>query len=225
MSKKTVAIGLVGALVIFSEIITPLLASYWLDSSLVKVMPAREHSVSARSFPGVLLWQGQFDNVQAASADARLDGLKLQEVGIKIGDARLDMSDLMNNKRVTVRHVRDLNVMIKVNEKDLAEYLAAKVKEVKNPTVKILADKIQIRSDVDLGILKLSVGVDGKVIGDAQSIRFRSDRLEVKNTGGINFGSLLAEIPLVDLTRLPFKVAVRKVVMEPGFLVIYADNH
>ena len=225
MSKKTVAIGLVGALVIFSEIITPLLASYWLDSSLVKVMPAREHSVSARSFPGVLLWQGQFDNVQAASADARLDGLKLQEVGIKIGDARLDMSDLMNNKRVTVRHVRDLNVMIKVNEKDLAEYLAAKVKEVKNPMVKILADKIQIRSDVDLGILKLSVGVDGKVIGDAQSIRFRSDRLEVKNTGGINFGSLLAEIPLVDLTRLPFKVAVRKVVMEPGFLVIYADNH
>ena len=225
MSKKTVAIGLVGALVIFSEIITPLLASYWLDSSLVKVMPAREHSVSARSFPGVSLWQGQFDNVQAASADARLDGLKLQEVGIKIGDARLDMSDLMNNKRVTVRHVRDLNVMIKVNEKDLAEYLAAKVKEVKNPTVKILTDKIQIRSDVDLGILKLSVGVDGKVIGDAQSIRFRSDRLEVKNTGGINFGSLLAEIPLVDLTRLPFKVAVRKVVMEPGFLVIYADNH
>ena len=225
MSKKTVAIGLVAALVIFSEIITPLLASYWLDSSLVKVMPARERSVSARSFPGVSLWQGHFDNVQATSADARLDGLKLQEAGIKIGDARLDMSDLINNKRVTVRHVRDLNVMIKVNEKDLAEYLAAKVKEVKNPTVKILTDKIQIRSDVDLGILKLSVGVDGKVIGDAQSIRFRSDRLEVKNTGGINFGALLAEIPLVDLSRLPFKVAVRKVILEPGFLVIHADNH
>ena len=225
MPKKTVVIGLVAALVIFSELITPLLASYWLDSSLVKVMPAKEHNVSARSFPGVMLWQGRFDNVQAASADARLDGLKLQEVGIKIGDARLDMSDLMNNKRVTVRHVRDLNVMIKVNEKDLAEYLASKVKEVKNPTVKILTDKIQIRSDVDLGILKLSVGVDGKVVGDAQSIRFRSDRLEVKNTGGINFGALLAEIPLVDLARLPFKVAVRKVVMEPGFLVVFADNH
>ena len=225
MSKKTLAIGLVAALVIFSEIITPLLASYWLDSSLVKIMPAKEHKVSARSFPGVALWQGRFDNVQASSADARLDGLKLQEVGIKIGDARLDMSDLMNNKHVTVRHVSDLNVMIKVNEKDMADYLAAKVKEVKNPTVKILTDKIQIRSDVDLGILKLSVGVDGKVVGDAQSIRFRSDRLEVKNTGGINFGALLAEIPLVDLTRLPFKVAVRKVVMEPGFLVIYADNH
>ena len=225
MSKKTVAIGLVAALVFVSEIITPLLASYWLDSSLVKIMPAKEHKVSARSFPGVALWQGRFDNVQASSADARLDGLKLQEVGIKIGDARLDMSDLMNNKHVTVRHVSDLNVMIKVNEKDMADYLAAKVKEVKNPTVKILTDKIQIRSDVDLGILKLSVGVDGKVVGDAQSIRFRSDRLEVKNTAGINFGALLAEIPLVDLTRLPFKVAVRKIVMEPGFLVIYADNH
>jgi hypothetical protein len=35
---------------------------------------------------------------------------------------------------------------------------------------------------------------------------------------------LFAEIPLVDLTRLPFQVAVRKVVMEPGVLTIYADN-
>jgi len=30
---------------------------------------------------------------------------------------------------------------------------------------------------------------------------------------------------LLDLTRLPFKAGVRKIVMEPGFITIYADNH
>ena len=135
------------------------------------------------------------------------------------------MAELAGNSRIAVKQVRDLQIMLKVNEKDLAEYLGSKVKEAKNPSVKILKDKIEIRSDVDLGILKFSVGVDGRIVGDASSIRFRSDRLEVKNTGGLNFGALFAEIPLLDLTKLPFKVAVRKIVTDAGVITIYADNH
>lgn len=225
MSKKVVIIVFFALLVAFSEIITPFIASYWLDSALAKVMPARQHSVSARSFPGFSLWMGRFGGVKAASDDARIDGLRIQEARVTLDDAQINMGDLIRNNRVTVQQVRNLEIVMKVNEKDLAEYLGAKLKEVKNPTVKILKDKMQIRSDVDLGVLKLSVGVDGRIIGDAQSIRFRSDRVEVKNTGGINFAGLFAEIPLLDLTKLPFKATVRKVVMEPGMVTLYADNH
>ncbi|HWR31466.1 MAG TPA: DUF2993 domain-containing protein [Negativicutes bacterium] len=225
MSKKGFVIGVIAAVVVFSEIVTPLIASYWLDSALSKAMPARQHNVSARSFPGVSLWTGRFDGVTAASENANIDGLKIQEARVTLKDAQIDMGNLMRNNRITVQQVRDLEIVMKINEKDLAEYLGAKVKEVKNPTVKILPDKIQIRSDVDLGIIKLAVGVDGKIIGDAQSIRFRSDRIEVKNTGGINFGALFGEIPLLDLTTLPFKASVRKIVMEPGLITLYADNH
>ena len=225
MTKKTFLIGIFAALLVSSEIVTPMIASYWLDSALSKVMPARQHTVSARSFPGLSLWMGNFDGVKAASDDARIDGLKIQEVRVKLDDARINMSELVAKNRVVVQQVRNLEIVMKVNEKDLGEYLAAKVKEVKNPSVKILQDKIQVRSDVNLGIIKLAMGVDGRIVGDAQSIRFHSDRVEVKNTGGINFGALFAEIPLLDLTRLPFKAGVRKIVMEPGFITIYADNH
>ncbi|MHC1759555.1 MAG: DUF2993 domain-containing protein [Negativicutes bacterium] len=225
MTKKTFLIGIFAALLVTSEIVTPMIASYWLDSALSKVMPARRHTVSARSFPGILLWMGRFDGVKAASDDARIDGLKIQEARVTLDDARINMGELVSKNRVAVQQVRNLEIVLKVNEKDLSEYLGAKVKEVKNPSVKILQDKIQIRSDVNLGILKLAMGVDGRIVGDAQSIRFHSDRVEVKNTGGISFGALFAEIPLLDLTRLPFKAGVRKIVMEPGFITIYADNH
>ena len=225
MFKKISVIGFLAALLLFSEIITPLIASAWLDSALSKVMPARQHSVSARSFPGFSLWLGRFDGVKAVSDDARIDGLKIQEARVTLGDARINMGTLVRSNRIVVEEIRDLEIVMKINEKDLAEYLGAKIKEVKKPSVKILADKIQIRSDVDLGILKLSVGVDGRIVGDAQSIRFRSDRLEVKNTGGINFNALFGEIPLLDLTTLPFKASVRKIVMEPGLITLYADNH
>ena len=224
MNKKVI-IGFLAASIAFSEIVTPLAASWWLDQALNKVMPARQHNVSARSLPGVTLWLGQFDSVKSVAEEARIDGLKIQEARVTIADARLDMAELAGNSRISVKQVRDLQIMLKVNEKDLAEYLGSKVKEAKNPSVKILKDKIEIRSDVDLGILKFAVGVDGRIVGDASSIRFRSDRLEVKNTGGLNFGALFAEIPLLDLTKLPFKVAVRKIVTEPGVITIYADNH
>lgn len=224
MNKKVI-IGFLAASIAFSEIVTPLAASWWLDQALNKVMPARQHNVSARSLPGVTLWLGQFDNVKSVAEEARIDGLKIQEARVTIADARLDMAELAGNSRIAVKQVRDLQIMLKVNEKDLAEYLGSKVKEVKNPSVKILKDKIEIRSDVDLGFLKIAVGVDGRIVGDASSIRFRSDRLEVKNAGGLNFGALFAEIPLLDLTKLPFKVAVRKIVTEPGVITIYADNH
>ena len=224
MNKKVI-IGFLAASIAFSEIVTPLAASWWLDQALNKVMPARQHNVSARSLPGVTLWLGRFDSVKSVAEQAQIDGLKIQEARVTIADARLDMAELAGNSRIAVKQVRDLQIMLKVNEKDLAEYLGSKVKEVKNPSVKILKDKIEIRSDVDLGILKLAVGVDGRIVGDASSIRFRSDRLEVKNAGGLNFGALFAEIPLLDLTKLPFKVAVRKIVTDAGVITIYADNH
>ena len=224
MNKKVI-IGFLAASIAFSEIVTPLAASWWLDQALNKVMPARQHNVSARSLPGVTLWLGRFDSVKSVAEQAQIDGLKIQEARVTIADARLDMAELAGNSRIAVKQVRDLQIMLKVNEKDLAEYLGSKVKEVKNPSVKILKDKIEIRSDVDLGFLKIAVGVDGRIVGDASSIRFRSDRLEVKNAGGLNFAALFAEIPLLDLTKLPFKVAVRKIVTEPGVITIYADNH
>jgi hypothetical protein len=223
--KKSVIIGFFVACVAFSEIVTPLAVSWWLDQALNKVMPARQHNVSARSLPGITLWLGRFDGVKSVAEEARIDGLKIQEARVTIDDARLDMAELAGNNRIVIKQVRDLQIMLKVNEKDLAEYLGSKIKEVKNPTVKILADKIEIRSEVDLGLVKFAVGVDGRIVGDANSIRFRSDKLEIKNAGGINFGALFGEIPLLDLTKLPFKAGVRKIVMEPGTITIYADNH
>jgi len=222
--KKTTIIGLLVAVIVFSEIVTPFAASWWLDSSLNKVMPARQHSVSARSLPGFALWLGRFDKVRAVSEDAQIDGLKIRESRVTIDDARIDVAELIGNNRINIKLVRNLEVMMKLNEKDLADYLAIKVKEVKNPTVKILADKIEVRGDIDLGLIKLAVAVDGRIVGDGQSIRFRSDRLEVKNAGGINFAGLFAEIPLLDLTQLPFKVGVRKIFTEPGVVIIHADN-
>ncbi len=225
MSKKVLVIVAVAAWVGFSEMVTPFIASYWLDSALSKVMPARQHTVSARSFPGAALWMGRFDGVKAASDEARIDRLKIQEVRVRLDDARIDMGALVTNNRVVLQQARNLEITMKVNEKDLAEYLGTQLKEVKNPTVKILKDKIQIRSDVDLGIIKLAVGVDGHIVGDAQSIRFRSDKLEVKNSGGLNFSALFGEILLLDLAKLPFKAGIRKIETEPGVITVYADNH
>ena len=226
MPKKTIfLLGFILALVAFSEVITPFTASLLLDRALSKATPAKQMGVSARSFPGITMWLGQFDSVKAAAEGAVIDGLTVQEVRIALDGARMDMADLVMKNRVTVKEVRNLELVMKVTEKDLEGYIGARVKEAKNTSVKITADKIQLRSEIDLVIAKIAVAVDGRIVGDAKSIRFVSDKLEMKNSGGINFGALFGEIPLVDLSRLPFKAGVRKVVMEQGSITITADNH
>ena len=226
MSKKgMLLIGFLLALVAFSEVITPLTASFLLDRALDKAAPAKQMGVSARTFPGVLMWAGKFDSVTAGATGAVIDGFSVNEMRMSLDGARLDMSDLVTKNKVTVREVRNLEIVMKVTEKDLAGYIGAKVKEARNTSVQITADKVRLRSEIDLGIAKFSAGVDGRIVGDAKSIRFVSDKLEVKNTGGINFSAVFADIPLVDLTRLPFRAGVRKVVMETSSITIYADNH
>ena len=223
--KKTILLGLLFIFLAFSEVITPMAASTLIDRALNRAAPSEKMSVVAGSFPGISMWGGQFDLVKAAAEGANIDGLRIQVAQIVLEDARLDMSSLLRQGRIKIQEARNLEVVMIVTEKDLAAYIGAKVKEARNPSVKILADKIEIRSDIDLGIAKLSIGADGRIVGDAKSIRFVGNRLEVKNTGGINFGALFSEITLVDLTRLPFKVGVRKVVAESGMITIYADNH
>ena len=226
MSKKAkILLGFLLAVLAFSEVVTPFAASLLLDRALNRAAPSKQMGVSARSFPGILMWLGKFDSVKAVAERANICGLVVQEANVVFDGARLDMTELLKNSRVSVKEVRNLEIVMKVTEKDLAEYIGTSVKEARNPSVIINADKIQLRSDIDLGIARLSVGVDGRIIGDEKSIRFVSDRLEIKNTGGINFGAVFGEIPLVDLTRLPFKVGVRKVVMETGSVTILADNH
>ena len=226
MSGKTMLlVGFLAAMAAFSEVITPLAASLLLDRAMDRAAPTKHSSVSARSFPGVTMWLGRFDSVKAVAEDASIDGLIVQDVRVTMDGARIDMADLVLKNRVTVKEVRNLEIVMKVTENALAGYIGAKVKEARNPTVKISADKIQLSSEIDLGIAKLAVGVDGRIVGDAKTIRFVSDRLEIKNTGGINFGAAFGDIPLVDMTRLPFKAEVRKIVMEPGSITIQADNH
>lgn len=223
MKKNNMIISVV-AVVLISELLTPWAVSRVLGSSLSKVMPSRSQEISSRTLPGISLLLGRFDKVRSVSQDAVIDGLRIQRVQVAIDDAAIDIGELFGSSRIRVKQVRNLEIMMQVNEKDLAEYMATKIKEVKNPKVRILQDKIEIRGDVDLGLIKVTAGVDGRIVGDSQSIRFRSDRLEVGSAGGINFGALFAEIPLIDLTKLPFQVAVRKVITEKGVITVYADH-
>lgn len=223
--KKTILLAFFAVLLAISEVITPMTVSMMIDRSLNRAAPSDKLGVVTQSFPGLSMWLGRFDSVQAGAEGVNIDGLKVKAAHILLEDVRLDMGSLLRHNRIVVREARNAEVMMKVTEKDLADYIAVKVKEARNPSVKIMPDKVELNSEVDLGIAKLAVGVQGHIVGDDRSIRFVSDKLEIKNAGGIQFGALFAEIPLVDMKRLPIPVGVRKVVTEPGSIILYADNH
>lgn len=223
-SLKLVLIILI-LLVGLSEFLLPLAASLVLDRALNRAVPTKTLAVTARSFPGIRLAFGDFGSVRSTGVDARIGLLGVKEMQVEMEDARIDMGTLIANNRLVLRDVKDLQIMMKFTEKDLAEYMNKQVKEVKDATVAITPGKIEIKSGVDLGIIKFSLNVSGRIVGDDKNIRFVSDTLKFGGTGGPSFGATIGEIVLVDLAQLPFKVGVRKVSMETGAVTIHADNH
>ena len=216
---------LMALLVAISELLLPFAASFALDRALSRAVPTRDLSVSARTFPGLRLALGDFGKVRANAVDARIGQLGVKEMRINMDDARIEMGTLLAQNQVLLRDVRDLQISMKFTEADLAAYLNNQVKEAKDAKVVITPGKVEIKSGIDLGPIKFSLGTTGRIVGDDKSIRFVTDSLNLSGSGGRSFGALLGEIVLVDLTQLPFKVGVRKVVMETGSFTIHADNH
>jgi hypothetical protein len=122
--------------------------------------------------------------------------------------------------------VQDIDLTAVITQDELSRFLNQNVKGVKGAVVTINAGKVQVTSNFALGSLaSLAITLEGKIAGDGQKLKFVTERFLLNNNmvGNIG-GSVLTEIPLVDLKKLPFGVSVRVVNMEDGKVTIFADN-
>jgi len=227
MSRRTAwLVVIVCALIFISEIAIPFTVSFAIEKALTRSMPSKDLAISARTFPGVLLLTGRFSKIRADAADAKIGKLNVHEVHMVVEDATIDIVTLLKTRQIIVSESRDTQVRMVFTESDLKNYLNSEVKEARNSFVTISKDKVEVKTSADLGgLLSLTIGVKGKIIGDSQSIKFLGETLSIGGAGGLSGGFLSGEIVLVDLTKLPFKVGVRQVIMEEGKVTILADNH
>jgi len=213
-------------LLVAGELLLPMVLSDIVAKSMMGLVGSEHVTATLTKRPALFMLGGKFDTITVSAEQAKADKLVFSDMNITLKDAQLDMGALISRRLVTFQSVGDVDIRATITQEELARYLNQTVKGVKNAVVDINADKIKASSTFALGgFANVAVSLEGKIIGDGQKIKFVTDRFLLNNRMAGNIGgSLLTEIPLVDLNKLPFHVNVRDIVMENGKVILYLDN-
>jgi len=210
------------------EIILPKVVSDTVAVGLRDLTGSKQVAAKVDKSPAILMLGGTFDRVTAAASDIKIDKLMIHSMNITLTGVAVNMPSLLTTRKLAVERVDDAVITATITQEELAAFLNSSVKGVKNAVVTITPGKIEVSSALTLGgFARVDVQLDGRIVGDRENrrIKFVSDKFSLNNTPAGNMGgSLLTEVTLLDLRKLPFGVNVRDVVMEQGQVIIYTDN-
>jgi len=225
---KRLFLGLVLVLILVaaSELLLPMVMSNAVNQGLMSLTGSDRVAATLTKRPALLMLGGNFDSIQITAEHAKIDKFVFSEMSIALTNVQLDMGKLINSRVVDLQSVDNVDIIAVVSQDELARYLNQTVKGVKNAVVVITPDKVKASSTFAVGgFVNVAVSLEGRIISDGQMVKFVTDQFLVNNksTGSIG-GSLLSEIPLLDVNKLPFHVNVRNIVMENGKVSLFLDN-
>lgn len=224
--RLVIGLGIIAVLLIASQILLPMAVSDIVAQGMVSLTGSQNVRVNVEKSPALLMLGGKFDRITLAAQNAKTDKLTFSELHAVLQDVQIDMNTLISRRLVAVRSVGDVELSVVFQQEELARILNQSVKGIKNATVAITPDKVQASSNFAIGgFAQVAVTLEGKIVGEGQKIKFVTERFLLNNSHVGNIGgAMLTEIELADLSKLPFNVHTRNIVLEQGRVVIYTDN-
>ena len=209
-----------------AELLLSRLVAGALSQGMNGLAPSEQVSARVTKRPAIAMLGGSFDEVALDTVQTRIDKINFSEMHTVLTAVQLDRERLFFNREIVISQVGDITLSAVLTQEELSRYINQTVKGVKNAQVTITPGKVQAGSQLSLGgIASLAVTLDGKIVSDGKRIKFVTDRFLFNNsTVGNVGGTMLTEIPLVELKNLPFGVTVKNIVMENGRVVLIADN-
>ncbi len=228
MKRLTTIILFITMVLAAVEIVLPKVVSDAVAQGLRDLTGSKQVVAKVDKSPAVLMLGGKFDKIAADASDVKTDKLTFRNMHIALTDVAVDMPSLLTKRALVLRQVGDAVITTTITQEELAAFLNSSVKGVKNAVVTLSPGKVEVDSVLTLGgIARVDIKLEGRITGDREkhSIKFVTDRFWLNNTPVGNIGgSLLTEVALLDLKKLPFGVNVRDIVIEQGQVTIYTDN-
>ena len=208
------------------EVLLPRVASNAVAQGMTELTGSQQVKAQVTKSPSIAMLSGSFDSVAVDVREAKIDKLIFSQLEANLTSVQLNRENLFLRRTITLEQVGDAALTAVISQEEVARYLNQNVKGVKNAVVTIDAGKMQATSSFALGgLANVAVTLEGRIVKNGQKLTFVTDKLALNNaTVGYFGGAMLTEIPLADLTKLPFGVTVREIVLNQGKLTLFADN-
>lgn len=226
MKRLTVIIILIVALAVAGELAMPWFVGGLVARGMTEATGSDDIAARVAKTPAILMLDGRFDSILINARGAKIDKIVFAQLDAALSDVALDMPVLLSSRRVAVKNVRDIDLTAVITQEELSRFLNQSVKGIKNAQVKIDNSGVKVSANFALGqIASIAIALDGKIVSDDYRLKFVTNRFHLNNTAVGNIGgSVLTEIPIVDLRKLPFGVKARQVAAGDGKITVIADN-
>jgi hypothetical protein len=225
--KGLLLLGVIVGVLIIGDLILPDLVSSYAMQSLKELTNSQSVTVQAKKTPAIMMITGKFDQVTVDAVNAKVDRMTLSSMHAELNNAQVDMKALLTERRFAVQSVDNLTMTGTVSQAELAHFLDANVKGSHNAEVAITPDKMTVSTHLAVGsLIQVVITLEGKVVSDGQTLKFVTQRFLLNNTPVGNIGgTMLTEIPLLDLKKLPFGTTIQDIQLQNEQILIVAGKH
>ena len=173
---------------------------------------------------------GEVKRFSVISAEAKLDGLVVEELEFLAEGIRFDLPRTFITGQAELREVANGKLKFRVSEQALEERWQEELasKGLSAVQVQLKADGVSVSAQIDLKLTKVRIGAKGNFeVDGTDKIKLIVDEVEL---GGASFGigsfkAAFSELtPLIDLGQFKMSIAVDALKPRDGFLIVQAHS-
>lgn len=227
MKKISVGIAaVIAVLIIFSELVVPLVMSSAAQSQLRKLTNSDNLTVSLGSAPGLLMLIGNIKRVEIKAQEAYLGDLRVNDTVLQGENIAISMERFIQGKDFQINKAGHIDFFGTVTANSLKELINKKVDKLNVESLEITPEAIKIKAKAAVLGKDLKVDFAGDVYHNGNKLYLRAQQVSVK---GMNVRNRIAtrifgDILLYDFDRLKFPVKLQTVEQKAGNVYLTFTN-
>lgn len=223
--KKYFIFGVVLIIIlVISSLLLPVYVASKAESYLMG-LGASNVQVSIRTVPSVRLLLGQMDTVDAEAKDIAVGKIVLSEAKVSGENVRFDPIAAYTKGAFDITSVRALTLTGRMTDEAFRKTLAEEYDKLENMEVEMHPEGIYVTADARLFKRAIRISMEGEVVEERDHVYLHVRRLDIQNAsfGSAAIAGLIDDIPLIDLKKMPLRVAVREIEQADGYVQIVLD--
>ncbi len=225
MRKALVSVSfLIIILAVLVNMVLPNMISYSLKNYLKTVIQAEDIQGDIETHPAFMFLAGNIDKIDYNIKQATIGQVEVHDIRLQAEDINIDLVALFRHK-LELNKVGKINLQGTINSAALKNLLVKKISKVRDVSVDITPQNIQMKAAIPLLGSSISANMVGSLYARDGDVYLSIHDIKVENTilGKINLNNMEA-IRLINKDNLPLDLHIDSIRQTSGQIVIKASS-
>lgn len=225
MKKLIIALlVIVVAILVAAQLLLPNFVKGQLEQQINSRLNPNSTTLHVESSPAVQLLWGDVDALRGELEGVTLGHLTFADVHLDVKELKLNPAALLFNHQIEVTSIGGGQIEGTVTESDLQTFMEKNIKGLQIKHVDITSDGIDVTGNVDMGFIKGTANIKGKLEIKNNSLVFSPQRFEINGAsiGGLT-ASVLKQIVIYDFADFPMPVKADRIETINGELHLFVS--